>query len=281
MAAGANATLLTNMVNPQVLADFIDKKLVNAIRLSPLARIDDSLVGRPGNTITLPSFEYIGDASATGEGEDISISKLTTNTATVTVSKIGKAVEISDEAILSGAGNVMQEAASQILTAINSGVENALITNMASNVTLSDDVAADADAADAISDALIKFGEDIDGEKVIVIPPSFYGRLRKTDSWIPNTEIGANMIVKGVVGMVHGCQVITSNRMSVNNQGIITNTAYIIKPGALAIYHKRNTLVEYDRDILSEMNYIKGSNIFAPYVYDKSKIIKLNLANPT
>ena len=281
MAAGANATLLTNMVNPQVLADFIDKKLVNAIRLSPLARIDDSLVGRPGNTITLPSFEYIGDASATGEGEDISISKLTTNTATVTVSKIGKAVEISDEAILSGAGNVMQEAASQILTAINSGVENALITNMASNVTLSDDVAADADAADAISDALIKFGEDIDGEKVIVIPPSFYGRLRKTDSWIPNTEIGANMIVKGVVGMVHGCQVITSNRMSVNNQGVITNTAYIIKPGALAIYHKRNTLVEYDRDILSEMNYIKGSNIFAPYVYDKSKIIKLNLANPT
>jgi len=281
MAAGANATKLTNMVNPQVLADFIDKKLVNAIRLSPLAKVDDTLVGRPGDTITLPSFNYIGDAVAVGEGEDISIAKLTTSTASVTVSKIGKAVEISDEAILAGAGNVMNEAASQILTAINSGVENALITNMASNVTLSDDVAADADAADAISDALIKFGEDIDGEKVIVIPPSFYGRLRKTDSWIPNTEIGANMIVKGVVGMVHGCQVITSNRMSVNNQGIITNTAYIIKPGALAIYHKRNTLVEYDRDILSEMNYIKGSNIFAPYVYDKSKIIKLNLANPT
>jgi len=60
MAAGANATLLTNMVNPQVLADFIDKKLVNAIRLSPLARIDDTLVGRPGDTITLPSFNYIG-----------------------------------------------------------------------------------------------------------------------------------------------------------------------------------------------------------------------------
>jgi len=281
MAAGVNATLLTNMVNPQVLADFIDKKLVNAIRLSPLARIDDTLVGRPGDTITLPSFNYIGDATAVSEGQDISIAKLTTNTTTVTVSKIGKAVEISDEAILAGAGNVMNEASSQILTAINSGVENALIANMASNVTMSEDVAADADAADAIADALTDFGEDIDGEKVIVIPPSFYARLRKTDGWIPNTELGANMIVRGVVGMVHGCQIITSNRMSVNNDGIITNTAYIIKPGALAIYHKRNTLVEYDRDILSEMNYIKGSNIFAPYVYDKSKIIKLNLANPT
>jgi len=221
------------------------------------------------------------DATAVGEGQDISIAKLTTNTTTVTVSKIGKAVEISDEAILAGAGNVMQEASSQILTAINSGVENALIANMKTNVTMSEDVAADADAADAIADALTDFGEDIDGDKVIVVPPSFYARLRKTDAWIPNTEVGANMIIRGTVGMVHGCQIITSNRMREFDDDTEVNTAYIIKPGALAIYHKRNTLVEYDRDILSEMNYIKGSNIFAPYVYDKNKIIKLNLANPT
>lgn len=281
MAAGQNATKLANMVNPQVLADFIDKKLVNAIRLSPLARVDDTLVGRPGDTITLPSFNYIGDATAVNEGEDISIAKLTTNTTTVTVSKIGKAVEISDEAILAGAGNVVREASNQILTAINSGVENALISNMKSNVTLSANVAATDDAADAIADALTLFGEDIDGDKVIVIPPTFYSRIRKANGWIPGTEMAANMIVRGAVGAVHGCQIITSNRMTETVEGVDVNTAYIIKPGALAIYHKRNTLVEYDRDILSEMNYIKGSNIFAPYVYDKSKIIKLNLANPT
>lgn len=56
MAAGANATLLTNLVNPQVLADFIDKKLVDAIRLSPLAVVDNTLVGRAGDTLTLPSY---------------------------------------------------------------------------------------------------------------------------------------------------------------------------------------------------------------------------------
>lgn len=56
MSAGANATLLTNMIDPQVLSDFVEKKLVNAIRLSPLARIDDTLVGKAGDTITLPSF---------------------------------------------------------------------------------------------------------------------------------------------------------------------------------------------------------------------------------
>ena len=279
MSAGANATLLTNMIDPQVLADFVDKKLVNAIRLSPLARIDDTLVGKAGDTITLPSFNYIGDAESVNEGADIPISKLTTSNTTVTVAKIGKAVEISDEALISGAGNIANEIATQILTSINSGVESALIANMKTNATLTKNVADSDDAADAIADALTLFGEDIDGEKVIVVTPEFYGKLRKTKAWVPNTEIGAGMIVRGVVGMVHGCQVITSNRLRAGI-GETSSLAFIVKPNALAIAMKRGTLVEYDRDILAEMNYAKGSKIFAPYVYDASKLIKLVIANP-
>ena len=280
MGAGVNATKLTNMVNPQVLADFIDKKLVNAIRLSPLATIDDTLVGRPGDTLTLPSFNYIGDAEAVNEGADISISKLTTSTTSVQVSKIGKAVEITDEALLSGAGNIMDEVSKQILTAINSGVEGALISAMSTSATLSKNIADADDAADAIADALTLFGEDIDGEKALIIPADFYAKLRKTKSWVPNTEVGADMLIRGVVGMVHGCQVIVSNRMVTYDGDTPVKKGYIVKPGALRIYHKRNTLVEYDRDILCETNYIKGSNIFAPYVFDASKLIKLNIANP-
>lgn len=56
MAATDVTTMLANLVDPEVLADFIDKKLVNAIRLSPLARIDNTLVGRPGDEITLPQY---------------------------------------------------------------------------------------------------------------------------------------------------------------------------------------------------------------------------------
>lgn len=221
----------------------------------------------------------IGDAESVNEGADIPISKLTTSSTTVTVAKIGKAVEISDEALISGAGNIANEIATQILTSINSGVENALITNMKTNATLTKNVADSDDAADAIADALTLFGEDIDGEKVIVVTPEFYGKLRKTKAWVPNTEIGAGMIVRGVVGMVHGCQVITSNRLRAG-VGESSSLAFIVKPNALAIAMKRGTLVEYDRDILAEMNYAKGSKIFAPYVYDASKLIKLVIANP-
>ena len=58
------------------------------------------------------------------------------------------------------------------------------------------------------------FGEDIDGQKVIIVPPSFYGRLLKSDGWIPNTELGAEIIITGTVGAVYGTQIVISNRVS-------------------------------------------------------------------
>lgn len=312
----ANTTMLADLIDPEVLAAFIDKKLTDNIRLAPLAKIDNTLVGTAGDEISLPSYDYIGDAEAVAEGEDIPIAKLSQGLTKVKVSKIGKAVEFTDEALLSGAGNISNEAANQVITAINSKVETALTDDMRTNATLTATIAAANDPADDIADALTNFGEDIEGEKVLVIPPAFYAKLRKSKLWIPNTEIGADIIIRGTVGMVHGCQIVTSNRLAAHNEYAKTTdtevdqtktyytfvkgawtavqnptdadiatyyeatavaaNAFIVKPGALAIYMKRNTLVEFDRDKLSQKNYIIGSKLFAPYVYDKSKLIKLS-----
>lgn len=317
MAATSNATLLADLFDPEVVADYIDQKLIDAIRFAPLARIDDTLVGRPGDEVTLPSYSYVGDSVAVNEGQDIPIAKLTQSTEKVKVSKIGKAVEFSDEALLSAYNNdIAEEAAKQVVVATNSKLEADLITSMKNTATLTSTIAAAGDPADGIADALVNFGEEVDEPGVLVIPPSFYARLRKSKNWIPNTELGADIIVRGRVGSVHGLQVVTANRvvdktyvltsdvaidptktyytfngsyLPVKNPHVAdiatyyeldttTNYAYIVRPGALAIFMKRNTLVEFDRDIIAEMNYIKASKIFAPYVYDKSKVIKLTLA---
>lgn len=274
MAATSNATLLEDLFVPEVVADTIDKKLIDAIRLSPLARIDTTLVGRPGDEITLPSYAYIGDATDIAEGTDIPIAKLSQTTEKVKVSKIGRAVEFSDEALLSAYNNdIAEEAAMQVVTAINSGVESRLLDAMSTTATLTAGLDMSGKVIHGIADALQLFGEDIDGEKVLLVPPSVYGALIKSDGWIPNTEMGAEILVKGTVGSIFGAQVVLSNRLTAKNE------AYLLKPGALAIYMKRNTLVEFDRDILSEMNYIKASKMFAPYVYDKSKLIKLSITS--
>ena len=316
MATTANTTMLADLIDPEVLAAFIDKKLVDNIRLAPLARIDNTLVGQAGDEISLPYYTYIGDAEDVAEGEDIPISKLTQDLTKVKVSKIGKAVEFTDEALLSGAGNISNEAASQVLTAVNSKVEQKLTADMRTNATLTATIAAANDPSDDIADALTQFGEEIEGQKVLVIPPAFYAKLRKSKLWIPNSEIGADMIIKGRVGMVHGCEVVTSQRLAAHNEYAKTTDtsidqtktyyiydkgqwktvatpdvddiatyyeatavaaqAFIVKPGALAIYMKRNTMVEFDRDKLAQKNYIIASKLFAPYVYDKSKLIKLS-----
>lgn len=317
MAASSNATLLADLLDPQVVADYVDKKLIDAIRFAPLSVIRDDLVGRPGDEVTLPSYNYAGDAQAVAEGQDIPIAKLTQSTETVKVSKIGKAIEFSDEALLSAYNNdIAEEAAKQVVVATDSKLESDLITAMKNTATLTANIGASADPADGIADALVNFGEEVNEPGVLVIPPSFYASLRKSKDWIPNTEIGADIIVRGRVGMVHGLQVVTANRVidktytatsdvavdssktyyTFNGSYVpvanpvdedldkyfeltsSVNNAYIVRPGALAIFMKRNTLVEFDRDILSEMNYIKASKIFAPYVYDKSKVIKLTIA---
>lgn len=274
MAATSNATLLQDLFVPEVVADAIDKKLVDAIRFSPLAIIDTTLVGRPGDELTMPSYEYIGDAAAVAEGADIPIAKLSQDTEKVKVSKIGKAVEFSDESLLSGANNdIAEEAAKQVVIAVNSKLEADLISEMSAKAVLTAELnLASGNVTHGIADALGKFGEDIDGEKVLLVPPAVYTALVKSDGWIPNTEAGANIIMNGTVGSIFGAQVVLSNRLTAKNE------AYLIKPGALRIVMKRNTLVEFDRDILSEMNYIKASKLFAPYVYDKTKVVKITIS---
>lgn len=269
MALNTNATMLTNLFNPQVVGDLINAKLVDAIRFSPLCRIDNTLVGRPGSTITLPSFAYIGDADTVPEGDDIPISQLIASTVEATIYKVGKGVQITDEAVLSGYGDPLGEAVKQIQTAIASKIDNDILTilsGIGANMTHACDARV---TADDIADALIKFGEDIEGEKVLLCSPETYAGLRKADDWCPASEIAAQLIIKGAVGMIHGNQVVVSNKLSA------PKTAYIVKPGALALYMKRDILVETDRDIINKSTVITADKHFVGYLYDASKAIKL------
>ena len=56
MAATSNTTMLADLLDPQVVADYIDKKLIDYIRFAPLATIRNDLVGRPGDEVTLPQY---------------------------------------------------------------------------------------------------------------------------------------------------------------------------------------------------------------------------------
>lgn len=278
MALDPNATMLSNLVNPQVLADMIDKKLVDLMKFAPLATIDATLQGRPGNIITLPSFNYIGDASTVAEGADIPIKQLTTSTTPVTIHKIGNGVQLTDEAVLSGYGDPLGEAADQLALSIASQEDNEMLGvlgGIGAGMTFTAATAGTL-SFDDVADALELFGEDIDegGVKVLLCSPKQYTGFRKSPDWIPASEISAQIAIKGVVGMVQGCQVVISNKLK---EASSHENAFIVKPGALRLFMKRGVLVERDRDIVNKTTVITADKHFAPYLYDASKAIKITV----
>ena len=269
-------TKIANLINPEVIADFIDAKLVDNIVFAPLAEVDSTLEGRPGDTLKFPVYQYIGDASTLSEASTLSVARLQASMASVTVHKIAQGVELTDEAILAGLGDPVGEAVSQITLAMASGIDNEMLTTLGtigSTMTYKTSTSTAAPVDTDIIDALELFGEDIDGTKVAVVPPTVYTSMRKTGAssgaWIPASELAANIAIKGAVGEYQGCQVIVSNKLKTSGN------IYIVKPGALRLIVKRGAQVETDRDILKFTNVITGSVHFATYLYNASGAIKI------
>ena len=242
----------------------------------PLAMIDYTLQGRAGNTVTLPFYSYIGAASSVSEGYDIPIAKLSQDKSSVTIVKYGKAVQITDEAVLSGYGDPLGEAAMQVALACDDALDNALLAALAANSASESNyspASASTNLAPAdIPLALAKFGEDIDDQKVLLVTPDFYAQLvgqPAATNWIPASEIAANIKIRGSVGMAYGCQVIVSNRL------VSGGAMYIVKPRTLAVFIKRGVMVETDRDILNQSTVLAGSILAAPYLLNPKGMIKL------
>lgn len=259
-------TYLSNLFNPQVVGDMINEKLIKNIVFAPLAMVDYTLHGQAGNTITLPYYGYIGDATDVSEGTDIPISQLTQSTKQVTVKKVGKGIQLTDEALLSGYGDPLGEGIDQIAKSIASKVDNDLLAALNGNtknvVTLTSDF-----TPNDLRLALAKFGEEIEGQKAIIVDPDTYATLLNVNSYVPASQIAAEMLIRGSVGMVYGTQIIVSER--------ITNNLHIVKPGALALYMKRDTFVETDRDIINKSTVVTADKLFAPYLYKPGDAIKI------
>ena len=265
----ANETYLANLIDPQVMAEYIRKKLVNDIKFAPLFTIDTTLQGRAGDTVSLPSYEYIGDAQDVAELAAIPYAELNAGFQDVKVKKAGKGVTISDEAMLSAYGNPREEAANQISLSIRSKIDNDCLAVMDNATWISECITV---TPNAINDALVLFGEDVEGAKALLVSPATYAVLRQSKDWVPASEIAANITISGRVGMIYGCDVVVSNKITDNQ------TAYIVKPGAGRIFMKRMELPEVGRDMDHKATKINADVHYVAYLYDPSKIVKLGAA---
>ena len=268
MALDTKATKISNLIDPEVLADYVSSKLVDAIKFSPLATISYELEGRAGSTLSIPTYGYIGDAVDVAEGEDIPLGQLTSTTTEVKVKKAGRGVQLTDDAVLYAYGDTIEEAANQIVTAIKNKVEKDHIADLEGDGVKLTYPNTGKLSTTAIIKALALFGEDYEeGEAVIFVNANQKADLITEEGWVSATEIGAKMKVRGVVGMIGGAQVMVSNRVTTNN--------YIVKRGGIGLLLKRDLMMESDRDIINKSTVITADEHYATYIKDASKVIKI------
>lgn len=280
-------TKLSDLINPQVMADMISAKIANKIVVAPFAKIDTTLVGIPGNTVTVPQYAYIGDAADIAEGVAAETVKLTASTTTVTVKKAMKAVELTDEAVLSGYGNPVGETNNQLAKSIASKVDNDAMTAL-QGAQLTYDGSAAAIKYSGIVDAIDLFEEEVNSEKVIFVHPKQVTQLRKDADFISADKYKAGVILTGEIGMIANCRVVPSKKVPVVKVGetgsqIDCYACPIVKlnndaeteddAAAITVYLKRDTNVETDRVSLARKTDISVDKHYAVALSNTSKVV--------
>ena len=276
-------TKLEKMINPEVMADMISAKVAKKVAVIPFAKVDTTLQGRAGNTITIPVFGYIGDAANVAEGASIGASELTTTDKQFAVKKIGKGVDLTDEAILSGYGDPVGEANKQLAMAISQKIDQDAIDALY-GASLKFDGVANKISYAGIVDAIDKFEEEFNTEKVMFIHPKQLSQLRKdADFTSADKYVNGNYIaVNGEVGKIANCRVVVSKRVKEDD----THAGYvnpIVKinfdteteesASALTIFLKKGVAVETDRDIDKQVNMIRASEHYICALTDESKVV--------
>lgn len=273
-------TKLQNLIDPEVMAPMISAKLEKAIVATPFAKIDTTLEGQPGSTITAPKYEYIGDAEEVAEGVEQGDATLTTTTAQYTVKKIVKDVTLTDEAVLSGYGNPVGEANNQLAKSLASKVDNDVMDALkGAQKTKTFETAI---SYDNVVDAIDLFEEEENVDKVMFIHPHQVSELRKDDNFISNDKYNNNVIMKGEIGMIANTRIVPSKK-AINDAGTqYLNPIVELKAesqtgddelAAVTIYMKRGVNVETDRIVKGKKTLISADEHFVAALTDESKVV--------
>lgn len=248
-------TMMNNMINPEVMGDMINAKIEALAKITPYAKVDTTLQGVPGDTKTVPSWNYIGDAEDVAEGAEVGLTQMTASSTTFTIKKAMKAVGITQEAVNSGLGNPIGQAESQLAKSIVGKVDNDVLEAALKATNVAGDGTAVIGYA-GIVDAVTKFEDEEDGvEKVMFISPKLEATLLKDPDFLSADKFTAGVAVNGAIGKIAGCWIKKSNKIKAKS-GVYTCPIIKLEPDsaeteytedelpALTIFLKKDTTVD-------------------------------------
>ena len=289
-------TKLANLIDPEVMGDMVSARIPKKLRVAPFAKVDDTLAGVPGDTITVPAYGYIGDADDVAEGAEVAIEQMTTSTRKATVKKAMKGISLTDEAVLSGYGNPVGEANTQLAMAIAAKIDNDCMDAL-QTATLTYDGSAQVIGYEGIVDALDLFEEEQGCDKVLFVHPKQLTTLRKDPDFMSADKYQAGLVLTGEVGMIAGCRIVPSKKVPIvevggtpggeegepGTPGVNCYACPIVKlegdpetedeVPALTIYRKREVNVETERKPKIRTTEITADEFYVAVLSNEAKVV--------
>ena len=284
-------TKIEDLIVPEVMADMISAKVEAKVIVSKIAKVDTTLVGQPGNEVTVPQYKYIGDAEDIAEGVAMGTAMLETGSTKFTIKKAGKGVSLTDEAILSGYGDPVGEANKQLALAIASKIDNdvvEVINKEYAEGTAEDGVqliAGDGTAQISyagVIDAEDLFDEELSSDKVLYVHPKQMTKLRKDNEFISADKYDGKVMTSGEVGKIGTCRVVRSKKVRMDETNSyylnpivkLTNDAETEEDApAVTIYLKRDTQVERERKADAGLTNIYTNKHYGVALTNTTKVV--------
>ena len=278
-------TMLNDIINPQVMGDMLEAKIPHMLKFTPFAKLDTTLVGVPGDTKTVPSWNFVGAAEDVAEGAEITTKKLTASSAQFTIKKAMQSVGITQESINSGLGDPVGQAETQLAKAIAVKLE-ADVLDAAMTATLTYGAESPAKISYAgIVDAVGVLDEEENTDKVMFVAPAQITALRKDADFIDKNKYGNDVMVTGEIGMVGNTRIVPSKQIVKDGSGNFVCPIIKLEPAsadteyaetelpAITIFLKKDTSVDHEWFPKKQTHDITASKYYGVALTNAAKVV--------
>ena len=278
MALETNGTKLDNLINPEVMADMVSAKADKKVRVLPYAKVDTTLQGQAGDTISLPKYGYIGEAVEVAEGEDIPVRQMSVSSKQYTIKKAGVGGVLTDEAVLSGYGNPVGELTNQMATSIAGKCDTDAYEELVKAPTIYN--GSSVISYNEIVNAIDLFEEETNTEKAMFVHPKQATQLRLDPNFIDKSKYGNEVMIDGEIGMVANARIVSTKKVRVDGGSYLNpivkleeDTETEDASPALTVFLKRDTNVETDRIARNRTTEVTGDKMYVVALTNETKVI--------
>ena len=106
-------TKLSELIDPEVMGDMVSARIPKKLRVAPFAKIDDTLQGVPGDTITVPGKKFRYSGIPTFEPEHFM--------------RVSPKDTMKRKQFIKGTEQIAQEGAIQIFREVGGGMEEVVV----------------------------------------------------------------------------------------------------------------------------------------------------------